>query len=123
MEQVFQSMVDRSRAPLRIERVKTLLECKRRPTFHRKDSPARRWGVVVEKPTYDLTVFKVACGRMTLKIYTKGERVLGLEALVHNTEELRAPNGGRRGCPARHCQRRMLCKTPESAEICWKTLR
>src|SRR5437870_937977 len=36
MEQVFQAMVDRSRAPLGIERVKTLLGCKRRPTFHRK---------------------------------------------------------------------------------------
>jgi len=88
MEQVFQAMVDRSRAPLGIERVKTLLGRKRRPTFHRRDSPARPWGVVVEKPTYDLTVFKVACGRLTLKIYTKGERVLRLEALVHNTQEL-----------------------------------
>src|SRR5205823_4329552 len=28
------------------------------------------------------------CRRMTLKIYTKGERVLRLEALVHNTKEL-----------------------------------
>jgi hypothetical protein len=88
MEQVFQTMVDRSRAPLGLKRIKTILGCKRRPTFHRKHSPARRWGVVVEKPTYDLTVFKVACGRMTLKIYTKGERVLRLEALVHNTQEL-----------------------------------
>ncbi len=88
MEQVFQAMVDRSRAPLGIERVKTLLGCKRRPTFHRKDSPSRRWGVVVEKPTYDLTVFKIVCRRITLKIYTKGERVLRLEALVHNTKEL-----------------------------------
>jgi len=88
MEQVFQTMVDRSRAPLGLKHIKTILGCKRRPTFHRKASPARRWGVVVEKPTYDLTVFKVACGRMTLKIYTKGERVLRLEALVHNTQEL-----------------------------------
>ena len=88
MEQVFQAMVDRSRASLGIERIKTILGYKRRPTFHRKDSAARRWQVVVEKPTYDLTVFKVACGRLTLKVYTKGERVLRLEALVHNTKEL-----------------------------------
>ena len=29
------------------------------------------------------------CGRLTLKIYTKGECVLRIEAVVHNTEELR----------------------------------
>jgi len=88
MEQMFQAMVDRRRASLGIERLKTILGYKRRPTFHRKDRAARRWQVVVEKPTYDLTVFKVLCGRLTLKVYTKGERVLRLEALVHNTEEL-----------------------------------
>ena len=43
---------------------------------------------MVEKPTYDLTVFKIVCRRRTLKIYTKGERVLRLEALVHKTKEL-----------------------------------
>ena len=88
MEQGFQAMVDRSRAPLGIQGIKTILGRQRRPTSHRKDSPARRWGVVVEKPTYDLTVFKVRCRRLTLKVYTKGERVLRVEALVHNTEEL-----------------------------------
>ena len=85
-------MVDRSRASLGIERIKTILGYQRRSTFHRKDSAARRWQVVVEKPTYALTVFKVACGRLTLKAYTKGEHVLRLEALVPNTEE---PDSGR----------------------------
>lgn len=93
MEQVFQAMVDRSRASLGIERIKTILGGKRRPTFHRKDSVARRWKVAVEKPTYDLTVFKVSCARLTLKVYTKGERVLRLEALVHNTKILGCGRG------------------------------
>jgi len=31
--------------------------------------------VAVERPTYDLTIFKLHCGKLTLKIYTKGERV------------------------------------------------
>jgi hypothetical protein len=44
--------------------------------------------VTVEKPTYDLTIFKLHCGKLTLKIYTKGERVLRIEAIAHNTEEL-----------------------------------
>jgi hypothetical protein len=29
------------------------------------------------------------CGKLTLKIYTKGERVLRIETVVHNTKELR----------------------------------
>jgi hypothetical protein len=35
-----------------------------------------------------LTIFKLHCGKLTLKIYTKGERVLGIEAVAHNTPEL-----------------------------------
>jgi hypothetical protein len=34
-------------------------------------------------------VFKVHYGKMTLKIYTKGERVLRTEVIVHNTKEYR----------------------------------
>lgn len=44
--------------------------------------------MAVEKPTYDLTIFKLHCGKLTLKIYTKGERVLRIEAIAHNTQEL-----------------------------------
>jgi len=34
-------------------------------------------------------VFKVRFGRLTLKIYDKGERVLRIELIVNNTAELR----------------------------------
>jgi hypothetical protein len=44
---------------------------------------------VVETPAYDLTIFKLHFGKLTLKAYTKGERVLRFEAIVHNTAELR----------------------------------
>jgi len=44
---------------------------------------------VIETPQYDLTVFKLHFGKLTLKVYTKGERVLRVEAIVHNTRELR----------------------------------
>ncbi len=37
---------------------------------------------------YDLTIFKTHLGRLTAKAYTKGERVLRFEAIVHNTAEL-----------------------------------
>src|SRR6266850_1507786 len=33
-------------------------------------------------------IFKLHCGKLTLKIYTKGERVLRIEAVLHNSEEL-----------------------------------
>ena len=38
---------------------------------------------------YDLTVFKVRWGNLTLKIYDKGGRVLREEVVVHNAKELR----------------------------------
>src|ERR1035441_9315179 len=62
---------------------------KRRPRYHKRKGKSAEWEVAVEKPTYDLTIFKLHCGKLTLKIYTKGERVLRLEAVVHNTQELR----------------------------------
>jgi len=46
-------------------------------------------GTAVETPTYDLTIFKLHFGKLTLKGYTKGERVLRFEAIVHNTKDLR----------------------------------
>jgi hypothetical protein len=42
----------------------------------------------MERPTYDLTIFKLHCGKLTLKIYSKGGRVLRIEAVAHNTREL-----------------------------------
>ncbi len=37
---------------------------------------------MIETPGYDLTVFKVHFGALTLKGYTKGEHVLRFEAVV-----------------------------------------
>jgi len=39
--------------------------------------------------SYDLTIFKLHFGKLTLKMYTKGERVLRIEVIVHNTQALR----------------------------------
>jgi hypothetical protein len=86
MDQVFQGLIDRSRAPLDFKTVKTLFGAKQRP---RGRGRPPRLEAVVERPTYDLTVFKVHFGRRTVKLYTKGERVLRIEAIVHNTAELR----------------------------------
>ena len=88
MEQVFQALIDRSRAPLDLKTIKTILGYKHRPKYRKRKGRTAGWEVAVERPTYDLTIFKLHCGRLTLKIYTKGERVLRIEAVAHDTAEL-----------------------------------
>lgn len=86
MEQVFQRMVDRTRARLDVRQVRTLFGTTRRPHWHWKRRP--RLEVVLETPVYDLTVFKLHFGKLTLKAYTKGEHVLRFEVVLHNAKEL-----------------------------------
>lgn len=85
MEEVFNGVIDRTRAPLDVPMVKTIFGAERR----RWPSKRSRCEIVVERPAYDLTIFKVHYGRLTSKIYTKGERVLRIEAIAHNTKDLR----------------------------------
>ena len=54
------------------------VKAERRPRYRKRKGKSTEWEVAVEKPTYDLTIFKLHCGKLTLKIYTKGERVLRL---------------------------------------------
>jgi DNA-binding transcriptional ArsR family regulator len=88
MDQVFQALIDRSRVLLDLQTIKTILGYQRRPKFHWRKKNSAQWEVAVEKPAYDLTIFKLHCGKLTLKIYTKGERLLRIEVVVHNTQEL-----------------------------------
>lgn len=89
MDQVFQALIDRSRVLLDLKTVRTILGYQRRPRYHKRKKRSAEWEVAVEKPAYDLTIFRLHCGKLTLKIYTKGERVLRIETVVHNTKELR----------------------------------
>ena len=41
-----------------------------------------------ETPQFDLTILRIRFGRLTLKIHTKGERVLRIEAMAHNAGDL-----------------------------------
>ena len=90
MDQVFQALIDRSRVLLDLKTVKTILGYKHRPRYRKRKGKSAEWEVAVERPAYDLTIFKLHCGKLTLKIYTKGERVLRIEIVVHNTKELRS---------------------------------
>ena len=89
MEQVFQALIDRSRVPLDIRTIKTIVGYKHRPKYRQRKNQRAQWEVAVERPVYDLTIFKLHCGGLTLKVYTKGERVLRIEVVVHDAEQLR----------------------------------
>lgn len=87
MEELLQRVVERVWANLDIKRIKTIFGAKRRPFRHRgKKQP--RFEVVLERPAYHLTVLKIHFGKLTVKIYTKGERVLRVEAIVHHARAL-----------------------------------
>jgi len=88
MDQVFQALIDRSRAPLDLKRIQKILGTRHRPRYRARQKRSAEWEVAVERPVYDLTIFKLHCGQLTLKCYTKGERVLRIEAMVHNTQQL-----------------------------------
>ena len=88
MDQVFQALIDRTRAPLDLKTIRTIVGYRRRPRYRARKKKSAEWEVAVERPVYDLTIFKLHCGKLTLKIYTKGERVLRIEAIAHNTQEL-----------------------------------
>jgi hypothetical protein len=88
MDQVFQALIDRSRAPLDLKTIRTIFGYRHRPIYRRRTKRSAECEVAVERPTYDLTIFKLHCGKLTLKIYSKGERVLRIEAVAHNTQEL-----------------------------------
>jgi hypothetical protein len=87
LDQVFQGVIDRSRGPLDLKTLKTIFGSRTRPA-RRKNQPPPRTEAVLETPTYDLTVFKLHFGRLTVKLYSKGEHVLRSEAIVHNVQAL-----------------------------------
>jgi hypothetical protein len=74
---------------LDLKTIKTILGYKHRPKYRRRATRSAEWQVAVERPAYDLTVFKLHCGKLTLKIYIKGERVLSIEAVAHNRRGLK----------------------------------
>jgi hypothetical protein len=88
MEALFDRVLDRTRSRLDIPAIRTLFGLKARPHRNRKAGPPAQ-EIVIEKPRYGLSWFRISFGRLQLKAYTKGEHVLRFEATVHNTKELR----------------------------------
>jgi hypothetical protein len=90
LDRVFQGLIDRTRTQFDVKMLTTLFGATRRP-FKHKGTPgsAPRLQLTIERPTHDLTVFKLHFGLLTLKIYDKGERVLRVEAIAHNITALK----------------------------------
>ena len=79
------------RGRLDIKRLKTIFGRKNRPYNHKSTAPAPE--VRIETPDYNLTIFKIHFGRLTVKLYDKGERTLRAEVVVHNTKDLKCNRG------------------------------
>jgi hypothetical protein len=89
LDQVFHGLIDRTRAPLNLKTVRTIFGTQRRLFSHHGQKQLPRFEIAVERPVYDLTIFKIHFGKMTIKMYSKGERVLRIEGIIHNTQQLR----------------------------------
>lgn len=89
MEKAFDTIVDRTRTRIDVPRLRTLFGVGHRPHRPAGADLSPRQAVVIERPKWNLTLFKVHFGLLTLKGYTKGEHVLRFEAIVHNTRTLR----------------------------------
>ena len=73
MDEVYQKLIDRTRAPLDLKQMKAVFGHSHRPYNHatrgRKPPELVK---AVQAPSYDLTVFKIKWGNLTLKISDKG---------------------------------------------------
>jgi len=84
----FQALNQIAKTLRAVHAVKTIFGRKYRPHNQTKrGSP--RLEKVIERPAYNLTVFKIHFGKLTLKIYDKGDRVLRVEVVAHNVKDLR----------------------------------
>ncbi len=91
MDDVYQKIIDSTRGRLDIKRLKTIFGKKTRPYNHKSTAPAPE--VRIEIPDYNMTIFKIHFGRLTVKLYDKGERTLRAEVVVHNTKDLKCRRG------------------------------
>ena len=90
MNEVYQRLIDRTREPLALSNVKTIFGFSYRPhQIVKRGRERTEVSKAVQAKSYDLTVFKIKWGNLTLKIYDKGGRVLRIEVVVHNAKELR----------------------------------
>lgn len=88
MDQVFEGAIDRTRRALDIRTVRTIFGNRNRGPKKSLNAKKGRYQVTVERPVYNMTVFKVHYGLLTAKMYSKGERVLRIEVVAHSCKAL-----------------------------------
>jgi hypothetical protein len=94
MEEVFQKMIDRTRRQIDVKRLKSIFGFQHRPYAKTKrGKEAAPPQMTIERPAYNLTIYKLRWGNLTLKIYDKGGRVLRIEVVAHNVKSLRCGTG------------------------------
>lgn len=86
LEQIYRSLVDRTRTALGLEQLKTILGFKHRPRTRPKIGIMRSCNARGE---YDLTTLSISWGGFKLKLYDKSARLLRAEVTVNNAKVLR----------------------------------
>jgi len=92
LDAIYQQLVDLSRNSFQIEKVKTIFGTQRRSSRRRrktKDRQAIPVQTTVEKLKHNLTVFRVQFDQVAIRIYDKDERLLRVEAVAHDTRQLK----------------------------------
>ena len=96
LEEVFQKLIDRTRAPLDIKTLETIFGRRhRQPTKKRQRAGRRGYEITkeVDASSWDVTVWRVRWGAVVLKVYDKSGRVLRVEVKVLNTAGLGCGKG------------------------------
>jgi hypothetical protein len=96
LEEVFQKLIDRTRAPLDIKTLETIFGRRhRQPTKKRQRAGRRGYQLTkqVDASSWDVTVWRVRWGAVVLKVYDKAGRVLRVEVKVLNTAGLGCGKG------------------------------
>ncbi len=122
MDRVFNTLLDRTRSRLDVPALRTMFGARKRPGRNGAPELSPRRGTVLETPAWDLTVFKVHFGLLTLKGYTKGERVLRFEAIAHNTRQLRCGRSLQRFpeiVTRLHGMCERFCTTLDCVDVCF----
>ena len=96
LEEVFQKLIDRTRAPLDIKTLETIFGRRHRQPTKKRQRAGRRGCEItkeVDASSWDVTVWRVRWGSVVLKVYDKSGRVLRVEVKVLNTAGLGCGKG------------------------------
>ena len=90
LDEVYEKLLERTWRMLDVKKLRTIFGRKKRPhTYKRRGLESGRLDKVIDRPSHNLTVFKLHFGKTTLKIYDKGDRVLRIEVVAHNAGDLK----------------------------------